>query len=129
MHENIVKLVRGDKEIYLVKTAHVSKNSVKDVEEAYEEIEPDVICIELDEQRYESIRDPESWRNTDIVKVIREKQVGFLMVNIILSAYQLRMAKSLDSASGDEMREGIRLAKEKNIPLVLADRPIRTSGP
>ena len=34
MHENVVKLDYKGKEIYLVKTAHVSKNSVEDVKGA-----------------------------------------------------------------------------------------------
>lgn len=127
MCENIVRLDYRDKQIWLVKTAHVSKNSVEDVRECVEEVGPDTICIELDEQRYKKIQDPESWRNTDLSKVIREKQVGFLLVNLILASFQKRMAKSMDSSSGGEMLEGIRLAKEKDLNLVLADRSVKTT--
>ena len=38
MNENIVKLNYKDKEIYLVKTAHVSKNSINDVKECIGEV-------------------------------------------------------------------------------------------
>ena len=88
MYENVVKLNYKDKEIYLVKTAHVSKNSVEDVKECIETVQPDSICIELDSQRYEKLKHPEDWRNSDIVKIIKEKQVGFLLVNVILSSFQ-----------------------------------------
>ena len=88
MCENILKLDYEDKEIYLVKTAHVSKSSVEDVNRCVEEVRPDAICIELDEQRYEKLKDPEKWRQTDIVKVIKDKQVGFLLVNVILSSFE-----------------------------------------
>lgn len=127
MRENIVELQYGDKQIYLVKTAHVSKTSVEDVRACVEEVDPDSICIELDEQRYQKLKDPEAWRETDIVKVIKEKQVGYLMVNLILSSFQRRMAKSLDSKTGGEMIEGIKLSEEKKKNLVLADRPIKTT--
>ncbi len=127
MYENVVKLNYKDKEIYLVKTAHVSKNSVEDVKECIETVQPDSICIELDSQRYEKLKHPEDWRNSDIVKIIKEKQVGFLLVNVILSSFQKRIAKSMDSSSGAEMMEGIRQAEERNIPLVMADRPIKTT--
>ncbi|MBQ6333501.1 MAG: TraB/GumN family protein [Erysipelotrichaceae bacterium] len=127
MRENIVKLEYGNKQIYLVKTAHVSKESINDVSECIDEVDPDSICIELDAQRYQRLQNPEEWRNTDIVKVIKDKQVGFLMVNVILSSFQRRMAKTLGSSSGGEMMEGIRLAKERNKQLVLADRPIKTT--
>ncbi|MBQ9424531.1 MAG: TraB/GumN family protein [Erysipelotrichaceae bacterium] len=125
MSENIVKLEYQDKEIYLVKTAHVSKTSVEDVRSCIEEIQPDAICIELDEQRYASLEDPDKWRNTDIIEIIKQKQVGFLMVNLILSSFQRKIAKSLGSKTGGEMSEGIAQAKERNIPLILADRPIK----
>ena len=127
MNENIVKLNYQDKEIYLVKTAHVSKNSINDVKECIEEVKPDAICIELDEDRYKKISDPDKWSDTDIVKVIKEKKVGFLLVNLILASFQRRMAINMDSNSGAEMLEGIKQAKELNVPLVLADRPIKTT--
>ena len=127
MRENIVKLDYQDKEIYLVKTAHVSKTSVQDVAECIEEVDPDSICIELDAQRYERLENPQEWRNTDIVEVIKNKQVGFLMVNVILSSFQRRMAKSLGSNTGGEMMEAIRLSKAMNKQFVLADRPIKTT--
>ena len=127
MSENIIKLNYQDKEIYLVKTAHVSKLSVQDVKECIEEVQPDTICIELDEERYSKIEDPEKWRNTDIVQVIKNKQVGFLMANLILSSFQKRIANSLGSQAGREMLTGVKLAKDNHVNLVLADRSIRTT--
>lgn len=127
MNENIVKLDYQDKQIYLVKTAHVSKNSIEDVKTCIEEVKPDSICIELDEQRYKRLESPDDWRNTDLSKIIKDKQVGFLMANLILSSFQKRMAKSLGSTTGGEMIEGINQSKQRNINLVLADRPIKTT--
>lgn len=125
MSENIEKITYKDKEIYLVKTAHVSKNSIEDVRKCIEDVNPDSICIELDEDRYNKMTNPSDWSNTDIVKVIKDKKVGFLLVNIILASFQRRMAKNLDTSSGGEMLEGIKQSKDRNIPLVLADRPIK----
>ena len=127
MNDNIVKLEYQDKEIYLVKTAHVSKNSVEDVKQCIEEVQPDAICVELDQDRYNKLKEPEKWRNTDIVKVIKEKQVGFLLVNVILSSFQKRIAKSMDSSSGAEMKAAMEMAEEKEIPLVMADRSVKTT--
>ncbi len=125
MNENIVKAKYKDKDIYLVKTAHVSKNSIEDVRKCIEEVNPDSICIELDDDRYNKMNNPDSWREQDITKVIKEKKTGFLLANIILSSFQRRMAKSMDTSTGGEMLEGIKLSKELNVPLVLADRPIK----
>ena len=127
MNDNIVKLEYQKKEIYLVKTAHVSRKSVEDVKECIEEVQPDAICVELDQDRYNKLKEPEKWRDTDIVKVIKEKQVGFLLVNVILSSFQKRIAKSMDSTSGAEMKTAMEIAEEKQIPLVMADRSIKTT--
>lgn len=127
MNESIVKIDYQGKEIYLVKTAHVSKNSVLDVDECVNEVKPDSICIELDKDRYNKLTDPEKWRETDIVKIIKEKQVLFLLVNVILSSFQKRMATSNDSNTGAEMLEAIKLAKENNINIVMADRSVKTT--
>lgn len=125
MNENILKITYQDKEIYLVKTAHVSKNSIEDVKNCIDEVRPDAICIELDTDRYNKLNDPAKWKDTDIIKVIKEKKVGFLLVNLILASFQRRIASNMNSNSGGEMLEGIKQAKQLKIPLVLADRPIR----
>lgn len=127
MNESVQIVKYNDKEIYLVKTAHVSKTSVEDVKQCIKEVNPDAICIELDEDRYKRLEDKDAYREQDIIKVIKEKKVGFLLVNIILSSFQRRIAKSLGSQTGGEMMEGIKQSKELNLPLVLVDRPIRTT--
>lgn len=116
-----------DKDIYLVKTAHVSKRSVEQVHEVIAEIEPDTICIELDKGRYESVMDPEAYKKMDIIKVIKENRIAIVLVNLILSSYQKRMATKLEVKSGDEMRAAIQESQDRNIELVLADRSIQTT--
>lgn len=117
----------GDKEIILIATAHVSKDSVELVKQVIEEEKPDSVCVELDEERYKNIQNPKSWENTDIIKVIKAKKVGFLMANLALSSYQKKMAKKLDSPVGGEMMQGIKSAEEVGAKLVLADRSIQTT--
>ncbi len=127
MSENVVSLKCADKAIYLVKTAHVSKNSVEDVKKTIEEIGPDAICIELDENRYRKLDHNDTWKQMDIKEVIKSGKVGFLLVNMILGSFQRRMAGKMESNSGGEMIMAMDMAKEKDIPLVLADRDINTT--
>lgn len=124
MENSYEKINYEGKTIHLIKTAHVSKNSKEDVYKYFDEINPDSICIELDEDRYHKLTSKDSWENTDIFKIIKEKKVFVLLINIVLSSYQRRMAKSLDSTSGAEMMAGIELSKNNNKELVLIDRPI-----
>lgn len=128
MHkDNVTKIIYEDKELILVGTAHVSKESAELVKQVINEENPDSVCVELDEQRYESMQNPKNWENTDIVKVVKEKKVGFLMANLILSAYQKKLAKKLNTNVGGEMIEAINSAKAINAKLVLADRSIQTT--
>ena len=119
-----VRLQLAGREIVLVGTAHVSESSVQEVAAAIEGERPDTVAIELDEKRLKSLEDPESWRNMDIVKVLREKN-GFLMLsNIILASFQKRMGLDAGVKPGDEMLAAINKSKELGIATSMVDRPI-----
>ena len=112
------------REIVLVGTAHVSEASVQEVSACIEAEKPDTVAIELDEKRLKSLEDPESWRNMDIVKVLREKN-GFLMLsNIILASFQKRMGLDAGVKPGDEMLAAINKSKELGLATAMVDRPI-----
>ncbi len=123
--ENITRIYLNDKELILIGTAHVSKNSAEQVKEVVETEKPDSICIELDEQRYQSIMDKNKWKEMDIFKVIKEKKATLLLMNLAISSFQNRMAKELGVSAGQEMIQGIESAKETGATLVLADRNIQ----
>ncbi len=125
--ENKVELIQIDyqgKTITLIPTAHVSKESVELTKETIDAIQPDSICIELDKDRYNSLVDPVNYRNTDISKIIKEKKVFMMLVNVILSNFQKKIAAQLGSKSGQEMLVGIEKARELNANLILADRNV-----
>ena len=112
------------RELVLVGTAHVSEASVQEVSSCIEAEKPDTVAIELDEKRLKSLEDPESWRNMDIVKVLREKN-GFLMLsNIILASFQKRMGIDAGVKPGDEMLAAIQKSKELGLDISMVDRPI-----
>ena len=125
--KNITRLQYMEKEIILIGTAHVSKDSVELVREVIDEERPDSVCIELDEKRFENIQNPKAWEQTDVAQVIKSKKVGFMLANLILSSYQKKLAKKMDSPVGGEMLQGIKSAKEIGAALVLADRDIQTT--
>ena len=122
---NVLKLGYNEKEIILIATAHVSKQSVELVKKVISEEQPDSICVELDEQRYKNIQNPNAWEKTDIVKVIKSKKTGSLLASLVLSSYQKRIAKRLNTNVGQEMIQGIECAKQTGAHLVLADRDIQ----
>lgn len=127
MEENTAIVEFLNKKIVLVGTAHVSQQSVEEVEKAIETYQPDTICIELDAERYQTMRDKDKWKNTNIYQIIKQKKGMTLLASIILSSYQRRIGMQLGVAVGAEMIKAMELAKEKNIPLELADRNIKTT--
>ena len=125
--DNITRIQINDKEIILIGTAHVSKQSAEQVKEVIEREQPDAVCIELDEPRYQSIMDGNKWKDTDIFKVIKQKKASLLLMNLAISSFQKRMAKQFDINAGQEMIQGIESAKEVGAELVLADRNIQVT--
>ena len=47
----------GDREIFLIGTAHISRESVELVRQVIAGERPDCVCVELDEKRYEALRE------------------------------------------------------------------------
>lgn len=123
--ENITRIYLGEKELILIGTAHVSKQSAEQVKEVIEREQPDSVCVELDEQRYKSITSKDAWSNMDIFKVIKEKKATLLLINLIVSSFQKRLAKQFGIKPGQEMIQGIESAEEVGATLVLADRNIQ----
>ncbi|MGJ7922659.1 TraB/GumN family protein [Neobacillus sp. LXY-4] len=123
-NENITRIHLDGKEYILVGTAHVSRHSADLVKEVIEAERPDSVCVELDEQRYQSIVDGNKWKDTDIFKVIKEKKAPLLLMNLALSSFQKRIANQFGINAGQEMIQGIKSAEEVGAKLVLADRNI-----
>ena len=117
----------GDKQVILVGTAHVSRESVQQVQQLIHEEKPDTVCVELCQSRYQSIRQKERWQETDIVKIIKEKKSFLLLSNLLLASFQKRIAKKLDIKPGQEMITAIETAEEVDAEIHLADRDIRTT--
>ncbi|WP_026907974.1 TraB/GumN family protein [Paucisalibacillus globulus] len=125
--ENISRLDINGKEIILIGTAHVSKNSAEQVKQVIEAEKPDSVCIELDEQRYKSITEGKKWKETDIFQIIKDRKATLLLMNLAISSFQKRMANQFGINPGQEMIQGIESAKEIDANLVLADRNIQTT--
>lgn len=115
----------NNRKITLIGTAHVSAESISEVENVISDIKPDCVAIELDEKRYESITNPDKYRELDIIKVLKRKEGFLLLANIVMASFQKRMGKNTGVKPGEEMVAAINKAKELNIPTALVDRPIQ----
>jgi pheromone shutdown-related protein TraB len=124
MNETRTTLFLQGREIILVGTAHVSKESVDEVTQAVREEKPDMVCIELDESRYKTMTNKDDWGRLDVVKVFKEGRGFLLIANLILANFQRRMGEDIGVKPGDEMKAAIETAQELGIPFALCDREI-----
>ena len=127
IEENIHYLTFEDKEIYLVGTAHVSRESVDLVNEVINEENPDTVCVELCKSRYESLTQKKTWQEANLFRVIREKKTFLLLSNLILAYFQKKIGHKLGIRPGEEMMRAIEAAQEVGATIHLADRDIRTT--
>jgi len=126
--QNIHKVVfENGFQLFLIGTAHVSKNSAELVESAIYSIKPDIVCIELDEQRFNSIKNKNKYENIDIFKIIKNKQLFFFIGQFIMASFQKKISEKTGSKPGEEFIRAINLSETEEIPLVLIDRNIGTT--
>ncbi|MFP4227000.1 MAG: TraB/GumN family protein [Desulfobacterales bacterium] len=121
------RLTVDDKEIVLLGTAHVSRESAEAAEALIEAEQPDSVCVELCPSRYQSITQQKQWQEMDIVKVIKEKKAFLLFANFLLASFQKRIGDKLGIKPGEEMIRAINAGEAAGSEICLADRDIRVT--
>jgi pheromone shutdown-related protein TraB len=124
-NDNIHRLTFEDREIALIGTAHVSRESADLVVKVIEAEKPDTVCVELCESRYKAIKQKNRWQNTDLIKVIREKKSFLLLSNLLLTSFQKKIGQKLGIKPGEEMIRAMEAADSVGANTHLADRDIR----
>jgi pheromone shutdown-related protein TraB len=124
LDQPIARVTRDGVEYTLLGTAHVSRASVAAVQALIETENFDAIAIELCDTRYRAMRDPEAWRNLDLLQIIRQGKAGMVAANLALSAYQRRLAEQFGIEPGAEMKTAAELADAHSKPVWLIDREV-----
>lgn len=125
--DTITRVTIGDREICLIGTAHVSPDSVNEVKKVIQDEKPDHVCVEIDAGRYSSMTQENSWKNMNILKIIKEKKGFLLIANLMLSSFQRRMGSSVGMKPGEDMKIAIDTAKEEGIPYSFSDREVQVT--
>jgi pheromone shutdown-related protein TraB len=121
----IKKLKLGDKEIILVGTAHISKESVELVKKTIEEEKPEVVGVELDKERMQQLLSGKKWGNTSIVEIVKSGKTYLFLLNILLSNMQKQLGKHVGVQPGSEMLVAVKEASKEKIPIQLLDRDVK----
>jgi len=125
MSGNILTVNLGEKEFKLIGTAHVSRESIEEVKKIICDEKPDVVCVELDEGRYNAITQNDNWEKLNLSKVFKEGKAFLLIANLVLASFQRRLGVGLGVKPGEEMKIAVETAKELGIPHSLCDREVQ----
>jgi pheromone shutdown-related protein TraB len=127
MSDNVTRLRLGDREFVLLGTAHVSQESVQEVTDLVRSENPDRVCVEIDEGRFQSLTQRERWSKLDVAQILREGKGFLLMAQLALASFQRRLGVDLGTRPGEEMLAAIRTAAELDIPCSLCDREVQVT--
>lgn len=116
--------VKVNDNIILIGTAHISKDSVKEVKEAIEQYKPDIVAVELCKRRYEAITKKDQWENTPVNKLLKSGNAYLLLAQTFLSSIQRKLGKEYGVEPGSEMIAAMDEAKKHNLDVALVDRDI-----
>lgn len=115
--------VKG-KQIILVGTAHISRQSIELVKKTIEKEKPDVVGVELDSQRLRQLKSGRKWSEMNLFQVIQSGKSYLLLLNLLLSSIQKRFGESVGVKPGQEMLQAIKAAEQNNAKVLLLDRDI-----
>ena len=127
MSTNNVRLTLNGKNIHLIGTAHVSRESIDEVTGAIRDEKPGMVCVELDQGRYSAITQQDNWERLDVAKVLKEGKGFLLIANIALASFQRRLGNELGVKPGEEMIAAVNTAQEMGIAFSLCDREVQVT--
>lgn len=118
-----------ERSLKIIGTAHVSDESVKEVQETIRETRPDVVAIELDIGRYQNLKNEAAGQKQEnefnIRNIIQNEQLTLFLVSSFLSYMQKKIGEDVGVKPGAEMIAAIETAEEIGAKVALIDRDIQ----
>jgi len=114
----------GEGRVTVVGTAHVSQDSVEEVEQTIEDEQPDVVAVELDEGRYRQLKG-ETPEELDASDLLRGNTVFQFLAYWMLSYVQTRLGDRFDVKPGADMMAAVETAERLGLGVALVDRDIQ----
>lgn len=123
--DDVHVVVHGEQTIIIIGTAHISQESVNLVKRVIEQEQPDCVCLELDDKRYQALSQKKQWDSLDLKSIVKNKQLSTLLISLLMASYQKRLGGKLGVSPGAELLMGAQIAKDQRIPISLCDRDVR----
>ncbi|MDQ6961307.1 MAG: TraB/GumN family protein [Mariprofundaceae bacterium] len=125
--EPLFTLKRGQCQITVLGTAHVSQASADKVEELLATAAFDAVAIELCPSRHHAMMNPDAMADMDMFQVVRDGKAPMIAASLMLGSFQQRMAKELGVEPGQEMRQALKDAAQFDLEVLLIDREVGTT--
>lgn len=115
----------------IIGTAHVSQESIEEVQASILEIKPDVVAVELDINRFNNLLKDKSGdkqnenKEINIKEIIKGDQFTLFLVSGFLSYMQKKIGEDVGVKPGSEMMAAVEAAQEIGARVALIDRDIQ----
>jgi pheromone shutdown-related protein TraB len=116
--------VKISENIILIGTAHISKESVDEVRRAIETYKPEIVAVELDKRRYDTLTKKVDWEKTPVTALIRSNNAYFMLAQTFLASVQRRLGEEYGVEPGSEMIAAMQEAEKYHLAVALVDRDI-----
>lgn len=111
--------------LVIIGTSHIARQSAREIKQAFDEFQPDVVAIELDAQRLHGLLEGKQRKQNLSPGLIRQIGVTGYVFLLIGSFVQKRLGNIVHVEPGAEMKLGHDLAKKNNKKVLLADQPLQ----
>jgi pheromone shutdown-related protein TraB len=110
--------------IILIGTAHISQESVDEVRKAIETYKPDIVAVELDKRRHDTLTKKIDWEKTPVTSLIKSNNAYFMLAQTFLASVQRRLGEEYGVEPGSEMIAAMQEAEKFHLNVALVDRDI-----
>ena len=111
------------KNLQIIGSSHISKESISQVKKQVKEYKPEIIALELDRIRLNSLFSKE--KKSISIKSIQSIGFSGFIFGSLASYIEHKIGKMVKVSPGSEMKTAAILAKENSIPIYLIDQDVR----
>ncbi len=115
-----------EKQIVIVGTSHIARQSIRRVREAIDNIDPDIVCVELDHDRYSALLAEKQNKNMKTSSIYAIRKIG--LKGFLFASFgswgMKKLGKLVGTNPGSDMLAAIKHAKKKGKKVALIDQNI-----
>lgn len=109
----------------IIGTSHIAKQSIKEIKQAFNDLKPDILAVELDKRRVYALLS-EKQGKPSLYDIRRIGFKGFIFA-LLGSWISKKLGKIVGVKPGSEMKTALGLAKENQAKVALIDQPIEVT--